>query len=103
MKPPPRRMAASSVSCGAKPGAHLLLGARGAGLVVEDGVAAVRALLDAVGDGRQRELAFADREFQLAADFGMQRRNAGAPLAVPAANQRAMRTKRGHQNARASG
>jgi len=43
-------MAASSVSCGAQPGAHLFLGTGCAGLVVNDGKAAVGTLLDAVGD-----------------------------------------------------
>ena len=76
-------MAASSVNCGASPVRTCFSVRACAGLVVDDGVAAVLALLDAVGDGGQRELALADREFQLAFDFGVQRLDAGAPLAVP--------------------
>ena len=84
--------------------AHLLVGRRLAGLVVEDGVAAVGEPLDAVGAGAQRERALAERNLDLAADLGMRapRRPARRSVSQPA-NQRAMRWKRGHQNARASG
>src|SRR5262249_45921565 len=47
-------------------GAHLLLGRHLPGLVVEDGVAAIRALLDPVGAGAQRERALAQPDRDLA-------------------------------------
>ena len=53
-----------------KPGAHLLFGSRGAGLVVEDDVAAFGVALDAVGNAAQLERAVAERDIDFAANFG---------------------------------
>src|SRR5262249_3980562 len=64
-------------------GAHLLLGARLAGLVIDDGVMAVAALLDAVGAGDQPEVAVLERDVDRTADLGMCARKRGAPLRVP--------------------
>ena len=52
----------------------------------------------------QLERAVAERDLELAADLGVERveLRRAAPASQPA-NQRAMRRKRGHQNARASG
>ena len=57
-----------------EPGAHLLLGARRPGFVIEDDVAAVGAALDAVGDAAQPEGAVGERNIDLAANFGGDRR-----------------------------
>src|SRR6478609_10383932 len=65
-------------------GAHLRLGRRRAGLVVEDGVGAVAAALDAVGACRQRENPGAERDFELAANFAMHGGELRPPLALPA-------------------
>ena len=72
------------------------------GLVVEDGVAAAGQPLDAVGARSQREYALAQRDLDLAGDLGGERRDVAPPCFSQPANQRAMRWKRGHQNARAS-
>ena len=87
-----------------KPGAHLFLGPRDAGFIVKDDIAAVGAALDAIGDAAQLERASAECDVDLAADFGARRRHAGAAAPAPSrANQCAIRSKRGHHKARASG
>ena len=80
--PPPRRIAASSVSCG-DAGAHLLLARNLAGLVIQDRVAAVGEAFDAVGAGAQREHALSQWDLDLA-DFGGERRDIAAPRPFPA-------------------
>src|ERR1051326_687138 len=67
-----------------KPGAHLRLGARRAGLVIENNVAAGAVALDTVGDTAPIEDAFAKRNIDLAAYLRLERRDARAPLALPA-------------------
>ncbi len=83
--------------------AHLLLGRHLPGLVVEDGIAAVGEPLDAVGAGAQREHALAERDLDLAGGLGVSAATRPRRCVSQPANQRAMRWKRGHQNARASG
>ena len=86
-------------------GAHLLLGRRRAGLVVEDGVAAVASAARCGRRAPSAELAARRTGCRmLAADLGMQRRDSLARRAASQpASHAAMRRKRGHQNARASG
>src|SRR6266516_4982203 len=63
--------------------AHLLLARHLAGLVVENGIASVRELLDAVGAGAQREHALLERDFDPPGGFGGKRRSLASALAVP--------------------
>src|SRR6185437_7324499 len=65
-------------------GAHLRLGARRTGLVVENNVAAGAVALDAVGDAAQIEDAVVERNVDLAANLRFDRGDAGAALALPA-------------------
>src|SRR4029079_7254895 len=60
------------------------MGRRRACLVVEYGVDAVAAALDAVGACRQRENPGAERDFELAANFAMHGGELRPPLALPA-------------------
>ena len=64
--------------------ADLLLGRDRPGLVVEDHVAAVVVTFDAVGAHGELELALAQRNFNAALDFGVQRPDGFAPLLLPA-------------------
>ena len=69
-----------------EPAAHLRFGRRLPGLVVEDGIAAVRALLDAVGARRQREIALSPSGIASSPEISaVDRASAGAALALPAA------------------
>src|SRR5262249_46762504 len=63
--------------------AHLLLARHLAGLVVEDGIASVGAAFDAIGARAQGKHALAERDRDLAVDFGDQRGPVVAALAVP--------------------
>ena len=79
-KPPSRRIAASSVSCGDSPMRTCLPVGGCAGLVIEDREAAVTAALDPVGARRQVEGApIVERNRNLAADLGLD----GADIAAP--------------------
>ena len=104
-KPPARRIAASSVSCGARPVRTCLLGAAPCRSCSRGWRSAPSPQpLDAVGARRQRERRARRAEFR--ARRGFRRAAPRAPRAARCsqrANQRAMRSKRGHQNARASG
>ena len=75
---PARRIAPSSVSCGERPRGYLRWTWRPAGLVVEDGVAAVAQVLDAVGARAQREGAAAERNLELALTSALMRGEIGA-------------------------
>src|SRR5262249_12018193 len=63
--------------------AHLLFGPRRAGLVVEDGVAAVAAKLDPIGAAAQRERAVAERNLDLAVGLGGERSGNRAAIGLP--------------------